>query len=108
MKSFNRIVLVISLGSAILLSSCVPTVSDEMLSKAHDDIAPAFTDLVPEDGYAYGAYTRISGTVSDLDANGEKGMISTLTLEIVDITDPVTLTIEDDGSFFFRRTNNLR
>jgi hypothetical protein len=97
MKKSIYIATVLILG--ILLSSCVDRISEEILSKTHDQVAPVISDVSPDDGYDYGAYTQISGTVTDLDSDGNAGKVESLTLEIVGISEPQLLEIGDDGNF---------
>ena len=85
--------------TATLFLSCIQNIDEDILSRAHDDVAPLLTDVQPADDYAYGAFTQISGSVSDLDISGEEGTVKSLYCEIAGITDPDELEIEEDGSF---------
>ncbi|MBF9014940.1 MULTISPECIES: hypothetical protein [unclassified Oceanispirochaeta] len=99
MKKAKYIKLCTTIMVVILFSSCVQSISQQMLSQAHDDVPPEFTNVTPENGFAYGAYTQISGTVTDLDSDGEAGRVDSVTLEVVGISEALVLDVDEDGRF---------
>jgi hypothetical protein len=99
MKKTNYIKLCTTIMAAIMFSSCVQSISQQMLSQAHDDVPPEFINVTPENGFAYGAYTQISGTVTDLDSDGEAGRVDSVTLEVVGISEALVLEVDEDGRF---------
>ena len=72
--------------TAITIISCPTPINEKMFQQVKDSVAPEITVASPPDGDAYGAYTLVTGGVSDLSDGGADGSISSLSIEILGVT----------------------
>ncbi|MCK5201345.1 MAG: hypothetical protein KAR21_23485, partial [Spirochaetales bacterium] len=90
----------------LLLSSCPNQLTRVMVSEVLDSVVPVVRVTTPEDGDAYGAYTLVAGTVSDLSDAGESGKIASLSVEILGVTGNKSIPVNGDGSFSYTLETN--
>ena len=97
---FTKSILIIACFlTAIALTSCPNTITEKMYLQVEDAVAPKITVTSPIDGDAYGAYTLIAGTVSDLSDSGKEGKITNLSVEIIGLTGNQTIPVDKNGNF---------
>jgi len=101
-RPFKAVILLTICISLLLLSACdnliVPFDSD-ILNQSKDEVAPVITIVSPENEESYGARIYLSGSVSDLSDGGEIGQVSFLTYEIIGISEPENIVIDDEDNF---------
>ncbi len=79
---------------ASLFLSCPSHISEEFFLQVKDETPPLISVIAPVEGDAYGAFTMVSGTVTDSD-----GAVSSLSVEIVGIRDAQPVPLDSDGGF---------
>ena len=95
----KSILAVVCFLSAMVLSSCPTPINEKMFQQVKDAAAPEITVTSPSDGDAYGAYTLVTGVVSDLSDDGADGSVSSLSIEILGVTGNQSISVDDSGNF---------
>lgn len=92
---------------ALLFSSCVPLVSDDLVQCLNDKIPPVLAIDHPSDGVNCANIELVSGRVSDLATDrGAPGVIKRLFYQIPDNLEHGEVTIQDGGTYCFPITTD--
>lgn len=83
----------------MVLVSCPTPLSKAMAKEVMDSVDPVIKVVTPEDGDAFGAYTLITGSVSDEADGSTPGKVTSLYVEILGVTGGQGISVSNNGSF---------
>ena len=90
----------LGLASLGLVEACkLNMISDTVLSRAEDTVAPTLTISSPTDGFLCANIVEVHGLVSDKANGGKSGKVSSLSYEIPGSTIGGSIPMAADGSF---------